>query len=266
MRKAIVLVAVLGALAIQISSEAQAQQLSLVITSEYYAQPKTLILHVLNNSGKDITGYMVTIRQRNLDGSVDMQGWSGATSDMLLALVDIQMAKDPVAEEHARRENGTGLFATGTTLDITMPNVDGPGVAAAAAAVFYADGSFDKPEENAFKQLLAIRQGQLLAMKKINEIIRDVLVDPANDHPVAAAITELAKYTVAAMSQNHNSPYDPELDLQMHLQNAIQSLRSMQQPQKGTTERERLTKYVEEQEKRVELMTPHCHLEIVLKQ
>jgi hypothetical protein len=31
-------------------------------------------------------------------------------------------------------------------------------------------------------------------------------------------------------------------------------------------ERERLTQYVEEQEKRVELMTPHCHLEIALKQ
>jgi hypothetical protein len=34
----------------------------------------------------------------------------------------------------------------------------------------------------------------------------------------------------------------------------------------GTTERERLSRYVEEQEKRVELITPHCHLEIALKQ
>lgn len=34
--------------------------------------------------------------------------------------------------------------------------------------------------------------------------------------------------------------------------------------QKGKTERERLMQYVEEQEKKVELMTPHCHLEIVL--
>jgi hypothetical protein len=37
-------------------------------------------------------------------------------------------------------------------------------------------------------------------------------------------------------------------------------------PQKGKTERQRLTQYVEEQEKRVELMTPHCHLEIALKE
>jgi hypothetical protein len=32
--------------------------------------------------------------------------------------------------------------------------------------------------------------------------------------------------------------------------------------EKGKTERDRLKQYVEEQEKKVELMTPHCHLEI----
>jgi hypothetical protein len=44
------------------------------------------------------------------------------------------------------------------------------------------------------------------------------------------------------------------------------TLQNIQRPQKGTTERERLTQYLEEQEKRVELMTPHCHLEITLKE
>jgi hypothetical protein len=29
-------------------------------------------------------------------------------------------------------------------------------------------------------------------------------------------------------------------------------------------ERERLKQYVDEQEKRIELMTPHCHLEIAV--
>jgi hypothetical protein len=31
-------------------------------------------------------------------------------------------------------------------------------------------------------------------------------------------------------------------------------------PMKATTERQRLIEYVEEQEKRVALRTPHCHL------
>jgi len=34
----------------------------------------------------------------------------------------------------------------------------------------------------------------------------------------------------------------------------------------GKTERERVIQYVERLEKRVELMTPQCHLEIALKQ
>jgi hypothetical protein len=51
----------------------------------------------------------------------------------------------------------------------------------------------------------------------------------------------------------------------MHLQSGIQNLRNMQQPRKGTTERDLLRQYVEEQEKRIELMTPHCYLEIDLR-
>jgi len=34
-----------------------------------------------------------------------------------------------------------------------------------AGVVFYGDGSFDKQDEDALKQMLATRQGQLLAMK-----------------------------------------------------------------------------------------------------
>jgi hypothetical protein len=35
--------------------------------------------------------------------------------------------------------------------------------------------------------------------------------------------------------------------------------------EQNLTERERLTLFVERQERQVELMTPHCHLEIALK-
>ena len=46
----------------------------------------------------------------------------------------------------------------------------------------------------------------------------------------------------------------------------IQNLKSMQRRAKTTiTEREYLARYVEEREKRIELMTPHCHLEISVK-
>ena len=42
-----------------------------VITSDYYAGPKVLVLQALNNSGKDISGYTMIIRHKNADGTVD---------------------------------------------------------------------------------------------------------------------------------------------------------------------------------------------------
>ncbi len=61
----------------------------MVITSDYYAQPKKLVLHALNNSGKDIVGYTILIRHKNPDGTLDKGGWSASGSDMLNLLISI---------------------------------------------------------------------------------------------------------------------------------------------------------------------------------
>jgi hypothetical protein len=112
---------------------------------------------------------------------------------------------------------------------------------------------------------LARRQGELLAKKKVNEIVKNALADTTNDHPTAAALTELSKYVVEGMARKQDGRYDPERDEHMELQGDIQNLKNMQ-PHRGTTERELLSQYVEEQEKRITLMEPHCHLEIALKE
>jgi len=275
MRKVIVLVAVIGAIAIRTSGQKQAQQGPLVITSDYYAGPKTLVVHALNNSGRDIVGYTILIRHKNPDGTLDKGGWSSSGSDMVNLLISTEMAKDPTASERIRQQNignealnaaGHGIFAAGTTRDITMNGIDsGSELDFTAGVVFYGDGSFDKPDEDVFKRMLATRQGQLLAMRRVNEVIKNALADPTNDHPTAVALTELSKYVVEGMTRKQDGPYDPDRDEHMYLQGDIQDLQNMQQPRKGATERELLTQYFEEQEKRIELMTPHCHFEISLK-
>jgi hypothetical protein len=77
------------------------------------------------------------------------------------------------------------------------------------------------------------------------------------------------------MAHNPEGPYDPERIVVGLLQGNITLLRAVQEEgvknggapsEKGNTERERVIQYVERQEKRVELMTPQCHLEISLKQ
>jgi hypothetical protein len=272
MKSAIVTVLCVAGFAIWTPCHAQTQTVPVVITSDYYAQPKVLVLHALNNSGKDITGYIFIIRHKNPDGTVDKGGgWSSTMSDMLSMLITTQMAKDGAASERIRQQDsgnkvfasaGNGIFLAGETRDTTLTGINsGSELDITAGAVFYVDGSYDQQDEDAFKQMLAYRQHQLQQMKDTDELIRNALVDEANVHPVAVVLTQLNKRRVEEMDK-------PGQRFPMDLSDS--ELRSMQQsisygPMKGKTERERLTQYVEEQEKKVELMTPHCHLEIALK-
>jgi hypothetical protein len=122
---------------------------------------------------------------------------------------------------------------------------------------------------------LSRRQGELLGNMEASKIIRAALSDPTNEHPVATAIPELAKAAAQGMAHNPNGPDDPERTVVGLLEGNINMLRMIQEQavknwgapsEKGKTERERLIQYVEKQEKRIELMTPQCHLEISLKQ
>jgi hypothetical protein len=60
---------------------------TLAITSDYYAQPKVLVLHLFNGSGKDITGYTIVIRHKKADGTLDENGRSESMEDMLGVLI-----------------------------------------------------------------------------------------------------------------------------------------------------------------------------------
>jgi hypothetical protein len=92
----------------------QAQNVPMAITSDYYPQPKSLVLHLENNSGKDIVGYNITIRGKNLDGTPGE--WSSTTAaDALSRLVEIQTAKDPTAVARTDQKLGNGIFAADTT-------------------------------------------------------------------------------------------------------------------------------------------------------
>lgn len=271
MKSAMVKVLGVAGFAIWTPGHAQTQTVPVVITSDYYAQPKVLVLHALNNSGKDITGYIFIIRHKNPDGTMDKSGWTTTMSDMLSMLITMQMAKDGAASERMRQQDSgnkvfasasNGIFLAGEMRDTTLTGINsGSELDITAGAVFYADGSYDQQDEDAFKQMLAYRQHQLQQMKDTDELIRNALADEPNAHPVAVVLTQLNTRRVEEMDK-------PGQRFPMDLSDS--ELRSMQQPisygpMKGKTERERLTQYVEEQEKKVELMTPHCHLEIALK-
>src|SRR5215467_5700301 len=269
MKSTIVTVLCGAGFAIWTPCHAQTQTVPVEFTSDYYAQPKVLVLHVLNSSGKDIIGFTFFMRQKNSDGTVNKSGYSSTTSDNLSTLITTQLAKDGAASEPIRQQDngnkvlGYGIFLAGETRDATFTGISsGSELDITAGAVFYADGSYDQQDEDAFKQMLAYRQHQLQQMKDTDELIRNALADESNAHPVAVVLTQLEKRRVEELDK------PGQQQIPMDLSKA--ELRSVQQPigygpMKSKTERERLTQYVDEQEKKVVLMTPHCHLEIALK-
>jgi hypothetical protein len=257
------------------SAQAQAQNVPIALTWDYYAPTKTLVFHATNNSGKEIDGYYISIQYRLRDGTWDKPSLWGSVQDMMDAIVAIQMARDPVSNERRMQEQGLGPFAAGTTRDVILNNINGADVKATADPIFYSDGTFDKRDENEFKRFLSRRQGELLGNQKAIKIIRAALADPTNEHPVATAIPALAEAATEEIARNPDGPYDPAHIVGGLLQGSISVLRVVQEQASkntgtpseiGKTERERLIQYVEKQEKRVELMTPQCHLEISLAQ
>jgi hypothetical protein len=273
MKTGIVVVAFL-AFTIWVSGQTPVQPVPLVVTWEYHGSTEPFVVHITNNSGKDIVGYVIGNRRKLADGTVDKSGgYSASMSDMMVTKAYGQLSKDPAAYERQQAESGNGILTAGTTRDITMGN-NGPDRVVTADVVFYADGTFDKQNEEQFKQMLGRRQSQLLAMKKVNEIVRAALADTANDHPTEAAITELAKAAAEKMAHNPDGQYDTEAGQVEFLRSGIVNMRMVQRAaaqnlgapsEKDKSERERLLQFVEKEERMVELITPQCHLEIALK-
>jgi hypothetical protein len=234
----------------------------------YDPAQKAVILHLVNQSHKDVTAFNISIAEKYADGSTDHTDGSLSDihdhqmmEDMLGLIINIQMG--------VLHQGGNGTFAAGTNRDY----VDGVGkdvsdIDAIVDVVAYADGSADVlNNERAFRNLMAERRGRLLAMEKVNDVIERVLGDAMVSDPVSATLNELLPFTESLDAKTKNaSPEVAENNVARNLQGDIQNLQRMQQEKmSGTAQRESLAEYVDYQEKRIALMKPHCELAIAAK-
>ena len=267
--KSAILATLFFAFTLQASSDAQeVQKAPIAVTWDFYPQPKSLILHLVNNSGKDIVAYDITVLNKYMDGTHDDPCCLQHPYNMLSRLVEIQTAKDPAAAARRDQELGDGIFAAGATRDVVLREARNVSeVKAVVDVVFYTDATFDEQNTDAFKLMLANRQRQLLTIQRVNSAVENALADKTNDHPTAAAMTELTKFaveqTVKYAVYQKGQQYDPNASQQFQVQLDIQNLQHyVQTTPPGTTERDRLTQYGEYLRKEIEVLTPQCHLEI----
>ena len=253
----------------------------------YEPQAKVVILHLVNNSHKDVTAFNISIAEKYADGTTSYVDGRvpgihdhQMMEDLLGHLINAQSGKRTEAivpevaggnayEKIMRQQMIQNLqvtFAAGTNRDqIDFVTKDVSDIDAIVDVVAYADGTAQVVDnDRAFRNLVAERKGPVLAMEKMIEVVKGVLADPMVTSPFDAALRQLIPLAESANVKN-GSPEDPEHEAGVHLRMAVQDFQSMQRPlwsRITMTEREWLTQYVQSQEKRIELMKRHCELAV----
>jgi hypothetical protein len=258
--------------------------MGVVIESWHYdAGQKTLTLHLVNHSHKVVTAFNISFAEKYADGTTNPWHAEGIPHN----LRDSQRMEDELnlfiqSQDERRRGHGiavsgpvvngqirmpgppTSVFAAGTTRDYVLMRGEEKDVAdieAVVDVVAYADGTADVQNDRAFRNLMAERKGPLLAMQKVVEVIKGVLADPMVSSPIAEVLRALKPLADAGQTKNR-PPEDPEFFQAMTLRDELKNLETMQQ--RVPNEREWLTLYSEQQEKRIALMTPHADLHVDL--
>ena len=117
--------------------------------------------------------------------------------------------------------------------------------------------------ERAFKQIMAVRKGELLALQQVSETIKHVLADGA-PNPSDTVIEELTRIEIA-LRKKHAPPEEPENNEEQSLQNEIGQVQNAETiaTNMKMTKREYLTKMADDFDKRIALMAPHCEVKRV---
>ena len=262
--------------------------LGVVIESWHYdPADKIVILHLVNNSGKDVTAYNISIAEKYADGTTNYADGRAPgihdhqmMEDFLGRLINFQLGmkpsgvvipgavrreKDRIMYEQMRQNtSGNGTFAAGTSRDhIDFVSKDVSDIDAVVAVVAYSDGTADVlNNDRAFRNLVAERKGSVLAMQKVVEVVKRVLADPMVSDPISAALNELLPFAELLEANTKNgSPEVAENNVARNLQNDIRNLQYMQR-EKLDAQRDSLARYVVSQEKLIALMAPHANLSV----
>jgi hypothetical protein len=198
---------IMAVLCLALAIRTSGQTPGVVIESWHYDPVgKTVTLHLVNRSNKDVTAFNISIAEKYADGSTNYVDGTPSdihdhqmVEDMLLAMINIQaglvrhgggiavagagLSKEQAMQEAARQAavpQGNGTFAAGTSRDVVdHVSKDVSDIDAVVDVVIYADATVQvQDNDRACRQLAAQRKGQLLAMQKIVEVIKRVLADP----------------------------------------------------------------------------------------
>jgi|SRR5690348_214898 hypothetical protein len=159
----------------------------------YDAVKNMLTVHVVNTSNKEITVYNLSVTVKFTDGT---QSTSEIYNDYLPLMASIKVSPGLSAKY------GNGAFIPGASRDEIILNTAPKPVSNVIAdvdLVAYSDGLVDGSNKRALGHILARRKGELLALQKANQIIKQ-----SPDRKTAAA--GLKRLADVAHAENGSQP------------------------------------------------------------
>jgi len=186
------------------TSHSELPQLSGIRISWHYDSTKKLAMLRLDNvSGKNINAYNISIRFKFTDGSTDpfcADGRPCLPSEHMdvLPLVGIDGMESPGFVAETSRDDF-----------LYQGDKEASDVEAVPDMIIYTDDTAEVKNERAFKRIIAVRKGELMAMQKVSEVIKQVLADPTVESPMNATKTELTRIILAGAGKQH-TPEEPE--------------------------------------------------------
>lgn len=210
----------------------------------YNSTTKAVTIHLQNSSGKDITGYAMSVTIKHPDGSADT---SEMISDYLPEIANIA-ASDPGTQ------NGNGTFAAGTSTDTPVPQTkEVTNVIIVLDVIAYVDGTAEVHNKEVFNHILAMRKGLLLANQQASQAITKALTSP---DPKTTAVRELKRLANVAKAHDPKSYPDPNTDPNYYIETFLRQMIS-------ETETGDLDGLAKENQAKLAAIAPHTQLKEV---
>jgi hypothetical protein len=173
-------------------------------TWRYDPEAKSGTLHLVNQTGKEVIAYSIGTRVKMPNGSLQL-------------VARMTKQNDHFAAGANRDESVTApSLMDGVTLDETTIEVK-------LDVVVYADDTAEVTDQDSFERLLTEWQAEVLAMKKINEVVQQTMADATIQDHQAAIVQELNRLaTIYRNNQNDELLLAESRTLAMESQNIPQ--------------------------------------------
>jgi hypothetical protein len=224
-------------------------------TWHYDPQTHVVTVALTNTSQKDITAYQFTARMDYADGTSSL---TNSFRQFSVEKKDHDLMLLPEAPK-----NQVLVLLPGATKDELLPVAkDVTNVSILVGLVAFSDLSANVQDERAFNRLIAMRKAEAMAIRRVNEIIRQSLTTSA---PSQNALTELERLSkvynakIEARSEEENAE---NLCMRFQLSGTIATLKGAANAvrEQNMTESVYLENFVKQREERAAASELHAGL------